>query len=385
MRIESFGFSYGAPPADADWVADVRDIDSDVYDGLEDRTGLDEELRLRVLETSTAQAWIRKFELDVLPDLEADDVVAVGCSHGARRSVSVAIALAESAATAGYEVELVHRDIDRAQDDDDDRDTAASMEAMSNVTPIAAGRAWYEIKNAAADVAEIFIYEQIGEDWWTGEGITSKTFISDLGQIKAGQIDLHVNSPGGSVFDGLAIANALQRHPAKVTTYVDGLAASIASIIALAGDRVVMAANSLFMIHNPAGGVSGTADDMRKMADVLDKIRDTLVNTYEARTGLDRDDLIAALDAETWYTAEEALAAGFADEVAEPIRVAASFDLSKFPFRHAPTAAAGECYPCTCDHTDSDPAGAAEAGTSGGAPEPTTASAYVPGVGFINL
>lgn len=191
-------------------------------------------------------------------------------------------------------------------------------------------RAWYEIRNAAADEAEVLIYDQIGESFWS-EGVTAKAFAEDLKAITAPAIALRINSPGGSVFDGLAIYNALERHPAKVTTYVDGLAASIASVIALAGERVVMAANALYMIHNPYTVAIGDAAEMRKTADTLDKIRDTMLGTYRSRTSMSEDELVAAMDAETWYTAEEALAAGFADAVTEPAqRAAAAFDLSRF-------------------------------------------------------
>lgn len=400
VTIESFGFKWGEPNPEAEWVADVRDINSDVYAGLENLTGLDSSLREKVLATPAAQAWLRKFEFDVMNELEDGDLINVGCSHGQHRSVSVAIGMAELMDKAGIEVQLVHRDIDKADtdsvdDESGDRDTTETMETMSNVKQLPA-RNWYDIKNVTDEVADVFIYDQIGEDWWTGEGVTSKSFIADLNGIKARSINLHVNSPGGSVFDGLAIANALQRHPAHVTTYVDGLAASIASVIALAGDRIVMAENAMFMIHNPSGGVQGTSEDMRKMADVLDKIRDTLVNTYEARTGAAREDIIAALDAETWFSADEALAAGYIDEVSSSLKAAASFDLSKFPFRHAPQASAiddaadacGEtCEDCTCvsQPEDSDSTGAVAVSESVGATEPRKTEAFVEGLGFIKL
>lgn len=189
---------------------------------------------------------------------------------------------------------------------------------------------WYEIKNVADKHAELWIYEQIGEDWWTGEGVTAKGFARDIAALEVASIDLHLNSPGGSVFDGQAIYNAIRNHPAKVTTYIDGIAASIASVIALAGDRVVMADNALFMIHNPFGAVQGTSADMRQMADVLDKVKDTIVGVYDERSHLSADELAAAMDAETWYTAAEAREAGFADEVAAPLKLAACHDLSRF-------------------------------------------------------
>ena len=105
---------------------------------------------------------------------------------------------------------------------------------------------WFDIKNKTAETAEIWIYEYIGADFWSGDGITAKSFQKELSEIKAKQIDLHINSPGGDVFDGITIYNLLKQHPANVTTYIDGLAASIASVIALAGDNVYMAENALF-------------------------------------------------------------------------------------------------------------------------------------------
>jgi ATP-dependent protease ClpP protease subunit len=158
---------------------------------------------------------------------------------------------------------------------------------------------WYKIENKA-DRAEIWLYDEIGEDWWTGGGVTAKAFQKEISAIKAPQIDLHINSPGGSVFDGVTIYNLIKQHPANVTTYIDGIAASIASVIALAGDRVVMAENAIYMIHSPSGGVYGKSSDMRSFADVLDKINGTMVGTYVAKTGKPEDEISAMLDTETW-------------------------------------------------------------------------------------
>jgi ATP-dependent Clp endopeptidase proteolytic subunit ClpP len=155
---------------------------------------------------------------------------------------------------------------------------------------------WYEIKSKA-DKAEIWIYDQIGEDFWTGGGVTAKGFQKELAEIKASQIDLHINSPGGSVFDGITIYNLLKQKSANITTYIDGLAASIASVIALAGNKVTMAENALFMVHNPSGMVMGTAADMRSLADVLDKIAGTMVNTYAGKSGKPEEEIKALLNA----------------------------------------------------------------------------------------
>lgn len=162
--------------------------------------------------------------------------------------------------------------------------------------------------------AEILIYEPIGQDFF-GSGLTARRFIADLerlGDVK--DILVRINSPGGEVFDGIAIYNALKNHPAQVHVQVDGLAASIASVIAMAGDLITMGDGAMFMIHNPFTIAIGDADDMRQTADRLDKVTESLMDAYEARTGIERDELKAMLDAETWFTAAEAIEQGFADE-----------------------------------------------------------------------
>ena len=181
---------------------------------------------------------------------------------------------------------------------------------------------WYEIKNKA-EKAEIWIYEMIGDDFWSGGGVTAKNFQKELSEIKASQIDLHINSPGGDVFDGIAMYNLIKQHPANVTTYIDGLAASIASVIALAGDQVYMAENALFMVHNPYGMAMGEADEMRKMADRLDVVRDSIAKAYISETDKPEDEIYALMDAETWMTADEAIEFGFIDEVTEKMDMAA--------------------------------------------------------------
>lgn len=196
---------------------------------------------------------------------------------------------------------------------------------------------YYEIRNKA-DRAEIWVYEQIGEDWF-GEGLTAKKFSNELAALDVSQIDLHINSPGGSVFDGQAMYNALLRHPANVTTYVDGVAASIAGVVALAGNEVVMAANALFMVHNAWGMAMGTAEDIRAYADVLDKVGGTIVGVYQKKTDKDEDEIRELMDAETWMTAAEAVELGFADRVGDELKAAAcAFDFSPFGYKHPPAA-----------------------------------------------
>jgi ATP-dependent Clp protease protease subunit len=198
---------------------------------------------------------------------------------------------------------------------------------------------WFEIKNKS-DKAEIWIYEEIGQDFWTGDGITAKNFQKELSDIKAGQIDLHINSPGGLVFDGITIYNLLKQHPANVTTYIDGLAASIASVIALAGDKVIMAENALFMIHKASGMVMGNSDDMRDFAEKLDKVNGSIATTYTSKTKKDEKEINDLMAAETWMTAEEALEMGFIDEISGEADMAACAKfvpvMAKAGFQHIP-------------------------------------------------
>lgn len=198
---------------------------------------------------------------------------------------------------------------------------------------------WFEILNKT-EKAEVWIYEEIGEDFWSGNGITAKSFQKELAEIKAKQIDLHINSPGGLVFDGITIYNLLKQHPATVTTYIDGLAASIASVIALAGDRVIMAENALFMIHKASGMVFGNSDDMRDFADKLDKVNSSISTTYISKTKKEEKEINDLMTAETWLTADEALEAGFVDEISGEADMAACAKfiptMQKAKFQHIP-------------------------------------------------
>lgn len=196
---------------------------------------------------------------------------------------------------------------------------------------------FWQMKALAEGEAEILIYEFIGYDWWTDTGVTAKQFAEDLKALgDVSKIILRINSPGGEVFDGNTIYNLLKSHKAYVETHIDGIAASIASVIALAGDKIIMPENAMMMVHNPWGVAIGEATDMRKMADALDKIRESILATYRVRTGLDDAKLIELMDAETWLTAADAVELGFADEETESVRAAASFKLDYF--RNVPQA-----------------------------------------------
>lgn len=185
--------------------------------------------------------------------------------------------------------------------------------------------------------AEVLIYEQIGKDFWDGSGVTAKGFVEDLAKLgELDEITVRINSPGGSVSDGIAIYNALKQNPAKVTVHVDAAAYSIASVIAMAGDQILMAANAMMMIHDPWSIVVGNADEMRRAASILDINAGVLASTYAARTGKSVDEIRELMKAETWMTAQQAVEMGFADEAMEALPMAASFDLSRF--RNVPDA-----------------------------------------------
>jgi ATP-dependent Clp endopeptidase proteolytic subunit ClpP len=197
--------------------------------------------------------------------------------------------------------------------------------------------AWYSIATNGASDPEILIYDRIGSGFFD-EGVTAQAFQRDLAALNDyPRLTLRINSPGGSVWDGMAIYNAVKDHPAHVTTIIDGLAASIASVIALAGDEVRMADGALMMIHDPSVMAEGGADDMRSAANMLDRITTFLVDVYTARTGWTPDETRAAMAAETWYTAREAHAAGLVDTITNQFAAAAVFDLTAYPYLHTPS------------------------------------------------
>jgi ATP-dependent Clp protease, protease subunit len=178
---------------------------------------------------------------------------------------------------------------------------------------------------------EIYVYDAIGRSFFD-DGVSAKSFaesLNALGNVSA--LDLYINSPGGSVFEGLAIYNQIKRFAGEKIVHIDGIAASIASVIAMAGDEVRIAANGTIMIHDPWGMAMGTADEMRKTADSLDKTRDVLLENYIARTGGKREEISAWMSAETWMNADEAVERGFATSKVEEKQFSAAFPmLEKF-------------------------------------------------------
>lgn len=185
--------------------------------------------------------------------------------------------------------------------------------APPGMAPPENAKDWFRIENSVEDpdATDVYVYDSIG-GWF---GMYADEFIEALGQVTTKNINLRLNSPGGSVFEGIAIANAIRSHPANVTVYVDSLAASIASVIALAGNRVVMMPQSQFMIHNASGACYGDATEMTKMADMLDKQSLNIAQAYAQHTGRPVSEWQQYMADETWFTAEEAVAVGLADEV----------------------------------------------------------------------
>lgn len=189
-------------------------------------------------------------------------------------------------------------------------------------------KTWFEILAKADRHAEVLLYDEIG-----GWGVSAREFARELRDLDVDVIDLRVNSPGGSVFDGIAIMNTLRRHKARVDVTVDGLAASAASVVAMAGDHIVMNRGSELMIHEAWGFAAGDAKTMREMGDSLDKASGSIADVYASRAGGEAAVWRERMLAETWYTAEEAVLAGLADEWVDAPAAQNSFDLSKFGYR----------------------------------------------------
>lgn len=200
--------------------------------------------------------------------------------------------------------------------------------------------AGFSIKAKGKSEAEILIYEDIGESWFGG--VTAKQFAEDLKDVGAvDTVHVRINSAGGDVFTGLAIYRILVEHKARVVVHIDGLAASIASVIAMAGDEIEIAEAGFIMVHDAWAVAVGNAEDMRTMAGLLDTTSNSIRDVYVARTGLAVADVETLMDAETWMTAAEAVEKGFAGSIAKNLRLAARIDPEKHKFRNTPTALVG--------------------------------------------
>ena len=186
---------------------------------------------------------------------------------------------------------------------------------------------FWEMKNSSEGVGELTMYGEISNESWWGDEVTPKEFKADLDALgDINTLNVYINSPGGDVFAGQAIHSMLKRHSASVNVYIDGLAASIASVIAMAGDKVIMPKNAMIMIHKPWSWAVGNSNEFRKLADDLDKIEGSIIDAYEAKANIERNEIVSLVDAETWLSAEECVNKGFADELEETKAIAACVD-----------------------------------------------------------
>jgi ATP-dependent protease ClpP protease subunit len=197
---------------------------------------------------------------------------------------------------------------------------------------------FYKFRCAAddADSAELLIFDAIG-DWEDMGEVSAKMLARDLAKLPASvkRLDIHINSPGGSLFEASAIYSRLADHRSKKMVFVDGLAASAASIVAMVGHKIYIRANAQMMIHLPSGIAMGNADDMRKMAAALDSVTESMLNVYASRTGQERDDIRQMLADETWLAPDKAVELGFADEVRGVVKAAAQIDATRAIFNGA--------------------------------------------------
>ena len=190
---------------------------------------------------------------------------------------------------------------------------------------------------AKGKTGELWLYDQIGQDFF-GEGVSAKAFKDALNSLgRPDNIDLHIHSPGGDVFDGMAIYDMLCRHPAKINVVIDGLCASIASVIAMCGETRQMAKNGRLMIHNPQGFTYGDETAHQRVSALLASTKSDIIRAYASKTGMSTDKLSAAMDEETWFTADQAMENGFVTQAMEPMKLAASFKLMT-TFKNMPAA-----------------------------------------------
>lgn len=189
------------------------------------------------------------------------------------------------------------------------------------------GSKFWKFKALDDNTGELTLYGEIANETWWGDEITPKEFKTDLDALgDINTLNIYINSPGGDVFAGQAIHSMLKRHKAHKNVYIDGLAASIASVVVMAGDTIFMPKNAMMMIHNPWTWGIGNAAEFRKLAEDLDKIRESLIAAYEGHSALTRDEIIEIMDSETWLTADECLEYGFCDVVEKEKQMAASID-----------------------------------------------------------
>lgn len=240
-------------------------------------------------------------------------------------------------------------------------------------------RQWFSIEHAAAEVAEVSIFDEISP--W---GVTAQDFVSEIAKITAPTVKLHLNTPGGDVYDGIAIYNAIKDHPSTFNAYIPGLAASIGTVIAMAADSIVIAPHARMMIHDAWAHAAGNAEDMAKLAERLEATSQNIASIYAERSPeKSADEWRALMKAETWFTDQGAVDAGLADEVGrsndrEPLKQAALFDLSRYRYGEREAAKLAvesadalppeDAHVCTCGGGDACPLNKQEPEPS--APEP---------------
>lgn len=185
-------------------------------------------------------------------------------------------------------------------------------------------------RKSGKNAAELYLYDEIGASFFSS-GVTAKEISDKLkGMGTVDTINVRINSIGGDVFEGTAIYNLLRNHGARIEVDIDAAALSIASVIAMAGDEVRIAGNAMMMIHDPWSGSIGTAEDMRSVADRLDKVKGLLAQTYSKRRGVDIDAVEKMMSDETWFTAQEAADHGFVDKVTDDAEVMVNLDAQRF-------------------------------------------------------
>jgi ATP-dependent Clp protease protease subunit len=203
---------------------------------------------------------------------------------------------------------------------------------------------YWKMQSLGNNEADIHLFGEVVSSGyeWSDSDTSATTFKQELDALgSVNNINLHINSPGGSVFEGVAIGNMLKQHPAKVNVYIDGLAASIASVIAMCADTIFMPSNAMMMVHNPWSWAVGNAADMRKQADTLDAIGESMKLTYLEKAGdkLDAATLTSLLDNETWLSAQDCINYGLADEILPANQTAASISQDLFArYRNVPKA-----------------------------------------------
>lgn len=198
-------------------------------------------------------------------------------------------------------------------------------------------REWYALeRDAQTGIAQLSIYDEIGEGWFS-DGVTAKQWLDEMKALEPEEpIDVRINSPGGLTTDAKAMYNLLKRHKGDIRVFIDGLAASAASYVAMAGDTVTMAENAMIMIHDPWGFTMGNAADHRAQAEVLEKEAGALAQAYVLKSGMETDEVLQIMAAESWFDAEAAVNSGFADQTDAPVKLAASYQLDRYPFKRVP-------------------------------------------------